>query len=127
MVLVPELLRAWCASLMLSQERAPQSLRVVAVGGAKTPPEVIALAADLGLPAYEGYGLSECGSVVALNTPGAVRAGTVGRPLPGLDVKIIDGEITVAGPNVMSGYLGKELHKGRWATGDLGDIDEDGF
>ena len=127
MVLVPELLRAWCASLMLSQERAPQSLRVVAVGGAKTPPEVIALASDLGLPAYEGYGLSECGSVVALNTPGAIRAGTVGRPLPGLDVKIIDGEITVSGPNVMSGYLGKELHKGRWATGDLGDIDEDGF
>jgi long-chain acyl-CoA synthetase len=127
MVLVPELLRAWTAALMLSGDKAPESLRFLAVGGAKTPPEALALAPDLGLPAFEGYGLSECGSVVALNLPGASRANTVGRPLPGLDVKIIDGEITVAGANVMSGYLGQTPHDGPWATGDLGTIDEDGF
>ena len=127
MVLVPELLRAWCAALMLSGEKAPNSLRLVAVGGAKTPPDIIDLAHDLGLPAYEGYGLSECGSVVALNLPGAARSGTVGRPLAGLDVQIIDDEICVAGPNVMSAYLGRPPHKGSWPTGDLGRFDEDGY
>ena len=127
MVLVPELLRAWCASLLMNSEKAADSLRLVAVGGAKTPPDIIALAETLGIPAFEGYGLSECGSVVALNLPNAMRPGTVGRPLPGLDVKIIDGEITVAGPNIMAGYLGREAHEGRWATGDLGALDEAGY
>ncbi len=127
MVLVPELLRAWTASLLLTGQTAPESLRFVAVGGARVAPELIEQAAQLGLPAFEGYGLSECGSVVALNTPAHSKAGTSGRPLAGLTVDIMDGEITVTGANVMQGYLGRPAHHGRLHTGDLGHLDEEGF
>lgn len=127
MVLVPELLRAWTAYLLLNGEKAPASLRFVAVGGARVAPELMEHADRVGLPAFEGYGLSECGSVVALNTPDQAKAGTSGQPLAGLNVEIIEGEITVSGPNVMDGYLGRTPHQGRLHTGDLGHIDENGF
>ena len=69
---------------------APRSLRFAAVGGAKVSAELITHARALGLPAYEGYGLSECASVVALNVPGADRVGSVGKVLPHLQVEIED-------------------------------------
>ena len=76
---------------------------------------------------HEGYGLTECCSVVAVNRPGRRKAGTVGEPLPGLDVRIEDGEVVVDGPTVMDGYL----HAGRaeqpWRTGDLGSLDRMAF
>lgn len=127
-VLVPELLRAWTGALMLGQRKAPDSLRMVAVGGAPTPPEVLTLARGLGIPAHEGYGLSECCSVVALNRPDDDRPGTVGRPLPGLDVNIAeDGEIVVRGPSAMHGYLdGPPVTDQTIRTGDLGRFDDDG-
>lgn len=125
-VLVPELLRAWAGSLILSGERAPASLRVVAVGGAPVPPQVLDAAVNFGIPCLEGYGLSECGSVVAVNRPGEAAPGTVGRPLDGLAVTISGGEIVVEGPSVMSGYVGREPHEGPWHTGDLGHFDEAG-
>jgi long-subunit acyl-CoA synthetase (AMP-forming) len=79
------------------------------------------------LPVYEGYGLSECCSVVTVNRPQSRRAGTVGKPLPGIKVDIDEGEIVVSGPTVMTGYLeGPEL-AGEWCTGDLGHFDDDGF
>jgi long-subunit acyl-CoA synthetase (AMP-forming) len=81
---------------------------------------------DLGIPVYEGYGLSECGSVVALNRPGERRPGTVGKPLPGLDVRIEDREIVVRGPSVMEGYLHGPPTQAVWRTGDVGEIDADG-
>ena len=59
----------------------------------------------LGIPVHEGYGLTECCSVVAVNRPGRRKAGTAGEPLPGLDVAIDDGEVVVRGPTVMAGYL----------------------
>ncbi|OXS13720.1 hypothetical protein CGX12_18210 [Zobellella denitrificans] len=82
----------------------------------------------LGIPAYEGYGLSECGSVVALNAPGRDKTGTVGRPLDHLRVRIADdGEIHVRG-GAMLGYLGAPpTAGGDIATGDLGRLDDDGF
>jgi long-subunit acyl-CoA synthetase (AMP-forming) len=92
------------------------------------PPALIAQAASLGLPVYEGYGLSECGSVVCLNTPEACRPGSVGRPLPHVRVRVDEnGEIHVAGA-VMKGYLGEaQADRQEIATGDLGHIDADGF
>ena len=82
----------------------------------------------LGIPLFEGYGLSECCSVVALNRPGATRAGSVGQPLEGLRVQIEDGEIVVEGPSLMDGYLHEDsLPPFRWRTGDLGCLDKDGF
>jgi long-chain acyl-CoA synthetase len=128
LILVPELLQA----LVVAAERGhrpPDSLAFVAVGGARVSPSLLERAAAAGIPAHEGYGLSECASVVCLNTPGARRPGTVGRPLPHVRVRIDDsGEVHVAG-STMLGYLG-ELPRARdqsIATGDLGAFDADGF
>ena len=125
-VLVPELLRAWVAGLSLSGRKAPSSLRFLAVGGAPVSPTLAEAGWALGLPVHEGYGLSECCSVVALNRPGDRTPGTVGKPLSGLTVTIESGEIVVEGATVMDGYLGRDASAGRWATGDLGDIDATG-
>jgi len=111
----------------MAGRRAPEGLRCVAVGGAPTPPALIEAAWAVGIPVYEGYGLSECCSVVTLNRPGALKKGSVGRPLPGLKVSIEEGEIVVEGPSVMEGYLGGPNPGGTWRTGDLGSLDEDGF
>ena len=125
-VLVPELLSAWTADLESKHKKAPPSLRFVAVGGAPVSPAAAAKAWSAGIPAHEGYGLSECCSVVAVNRPGERKPGTVGRPLQGLDVRIDDGEIVVRGPTVMQGYINSADVPAEWRTGDLGAFDEDG-
>jgi long-subunit acyl-CoA synthetase (AMP-forming) len=126
-VVVPQLLKQWVGELQAVGSRAPASLRFVAVGGAPVPRRVADKAGELGIPVHEGYGLSECCSVVALNRPGERRAGTVGRPLEGLKVSIDDGEIVVDGPSITDGYLGQGPAPAPWRTGDLGAIDQDGF
>jgi long-chain acyl-CoA synthetase len=80
------------------------------------------------LPVFQGYGLSECASVVCLNTPSHNRFGSVGRPLPHARVRInAAGEICVSGVT-MTGYLGEEAaYCEEIATGDLGEIDADGY
>ena len=113
-IVLPQMLLALTSTLE-GGARRPVSLRFVAVGGAKVSPALLARARRAGLPVYEGYGLSECASVVALNLPGADRAGSVGRPLPHAKVEIRNHEIFV---DSGSGYL---------ATGDLGRLDEAGF
>lgn len=130
MVLVPQLLQAWTMAAAVGRVAVPASLRFVAVGGAAVPEPVAARAWELGIPVHEGYGLTECCSVVAVNRPGERRAGTVGRPLPGCEVDIAaDGEIIVRSAAVASGYLGREdgPHDGVWHTGDLGRFDADGY
>jgi long-subunit acyl-CoA synthetase (AMP-forming) len=128
LILVPELLRL----LVASAERgwsAPSSLRFVAVGGASVAVELLERAEAVGLPVYEGYGLSECASVVCLNSPEARRKGSVGRPLPHARVRVgDDGELMVSG-TTMRGYLGDPPRRPgeEWATGDLGAIDADGY
>lgn len=127
LVLVPHLLAEWLRAIRSGAPRPPDSLRFVALGGAPVSPALSDEAWRLGVPVHEGYGLSECGSVVALNLPGQRRPGTVGRPLPGLDVTIADDEIVVAGPAVMDGYVKGPRVRGAWHTGDAGDIDADGY
>jgi long-subunit acyl-CoA synthetase (AMP-forming) len=126
-VVVPQLLKQWVGELLAVGGRAPASLRFVAVGGAPVPRQVADKAGELGIPVHEGYGLSECCSVVALNRPGERRADTVGRPLEGLKVSIDDGEIVVDGPSITNGYLGEGPAQRPWRTGDLGAIDQDGL
>lgn len=130
LVLVPELLRLLLALCTSTPTLAQQlkSLRFIAVGGGKVAPDLIKHARQLSLPVYEGYGLSECGSVVALNSPDADKPGSVGRPLPHCQVTIAcDGEIMVSG-SAMLGYLGSnEPTPEQIATGDLGHLDEEGY
>ena len=126
-VLVPELLSVWLAELAATGERAPESLRFVAIGGAPVAATLAEKAWTMGIPVHEGYGLSECSSVVAVNRPGKRRPGTVGQPLPGLQVTIDNGEIVVDGPTVMLGYQNGSDATRPWRTGDMGAFDADGF
>jgi long-subunit acyl-CoA synthetase (AMP-forming) len=125
-ILVPELLQSWTNELEALDRVAPASLRFVAVGGAPVPTTLIAAARGRGLPVYQGYGLTECCSVVSVNRPADDGSGTAGRPIPGVDVAISDGEIIVSGPTVMSGYLNGPDLAGHWATGDLGKFNPEG-
>jgi len=127
LILVPELLRLLIGAAKRGWTPPPE-LRFVAVGGASVAPALLEEAIALGIPAYEGYGLSECASVVCLNTPSESRRGSVGKPLPHARVRIDEhGQILVRGA-VMSGYLGeKESRAQEIATGDLGYIDADGY
>lgn len=125
-ILVPQLL---LALVMAAEQGAalPASLRYLAVGGGRVAPQLLARARQLNLPVFEGYGLTECGSVVCLNRPGAQRDGSVGQPLPHAQVQIVDGEIVVDGSRAL-GYLGGEmLPLGPIHTGDLGHIDAEGY
>jgi long-subunit acyl-CoA synthetase (AMP-forming) len=131
LILLPQMLRAWCGHLAQSGQRAPASLKLVAVGGAAVGAPLIHAAQALGIPACEGYGLSEGASVQTLNLPvptGAARAGSAGRALPHARLRVaLDGELQIAG-SLFSGYLGDTAPVPEWwPTGDLGRIDDDGF
>lgn len=125
-IVLPQMLQALLAALAPGDQRAA-SLRFIAVGGAKVPARLLGAARARGLPVFEGYGLSECCSVVALNLPGRERAGSVGQPLPHRPVRIAaDGEIEVGG--ALAHYLGQAPAADGWlATGDLGHLDQDGY
>ncbi|MEN4919041.1 AMP-binding protein [Achromobacter spanius] len=127
-IVLPQMLRAYSSWLRATGGHAPDSLRLMAVGGAAVGNELLADARALGLPVYEGYGLSEGCSVQTLNLPGADCPGSAGRPLPHARLRIAaDGEIEIAG-SLALGYLGQQPARERWLpTGDLGSVDDRGF
>lgn len=130
-VLVPQLLQALLAGLESGLQPA-EAFRFVAVGGAPVAPSLLERADALQLPVYEGYGLSECCSVVALNRPGRRVHGTVGQALPHVQLRVDDsGELHVRGA-CMLGYVGDDAGTGADAdgwlpTGDLVHIDAAGY
>ena len=127
-ILLPQMLRAWAGHLAQTGQRAADSLKLVAVGGAAVGARLIDAARAVGIPACEGYGLSEGASVQTLNLPGADRPGTAGRALPHARLRVAaDGEIEIAG-SLFAGYLGDTAPPPDWwPSGDLGEIDADGF
>ncbi|WP_105258615.1 AMP-binding protein [Pseudoalteromonas sp. T1lg88] len=115
LILVPELLKA-LVQACASGWQAPSSLTFIAVGGAKVAPQLIARAHDLGLPVYQGYGLSEAGSVVSLATGNGAG---VGEPLAHVRYEIRDDEMIIKAPTFL-GYLGEPNTQSQgFATGDL--------
>jgi len=127
-ILVPQMMLAWIGAVRAGVPR-PASARFMAVGGASVSERLLEAAHQAGMPVYEGYGLSECASVVALNPPRASQPGCAGLPLPGLQVSIADdGEILVAGRGYL-GYVGQPPRDpaAPVATGDLGHLDADGY
>jgi long-chain acyl-CoA synthetase len=114
-------------------------IRALVSGGAPLSPELGLTFYGAGLTIYQGYGMTESSPVITANRPGANRIGSVGRPIPGVMVKIADdGEILCSGPNVMLGYYHRDEEtrsalapdkEGRvWLhTGDIGYLDADGF
>ncbi|MFH0258209.1 AMP-binding protein [Vibrio rumoiensis] len=125
LVLTPALLMA-LIQIVAHQPDLAKSLNFVAVGGARVAAQLIQKAHQLSIPAYEGYGLSECASVVSLNTPAMMKAGTSGQVLNHVQAKVSsDGELWVKG-NIALGYLGEPFGDEWLATGDLAELD-DGF
>jgi long-chain-fatty-acid--[acyl-carrier-protein] ligase len=136
-----------------------KSLRLIFVGAEKCPDTLVERCRKLVPEAclLEGYGITECAPVVSVNPPGANRPGTVGRPLPGIEVRVLDmkgvnpetgdvelgealpprtmGMLVVSGPTVFPGYIGQETNSPfrefdgkRWyVTGDLAELDADGY
>jgi long-subunit acyl-CoA synthetase (AMP-forming) len=106
-----------------------------AVGAAPVPVDVLEFFLAMGIEICELWGMSELSSAATLNPPGAVRVGTVGPPLPGVEIKLAaDGEVLVRGPIVMKGYrnmperTAETFDADGWlASGDIGEFDEAGY
>ncbi|MGI6611521.1 MAG: long-chain-fatty-acid--CoA ligase [Limnochordia bacterium] len=126
-------------------QEAMAGVRVCLSGGAPLPVAVLeGFSRAYGIPIREGYGLSEASPVVSVNVPHQVKAGTVGPPIPGVRVRVVDeqgrdqppghpGELLVQGENVMTGYFGlpkatSAALRGGWLhTGDIATLDDDGY
>ncbi|MFP4534834.1 MAG: AMP-dependent synthetase/ligase [Spirochaetaceae bacterium] len=110
-------------------------LHTVISGSAKLSPDICRFFINIGVPVYEGYGMTEASPVIAVNHPKKRKVGSVGPILPGVEVRISsDGEILARGPNIMRGYhnrpdaTAETITEDGWLkTGDVGSLDEEGF
>lgn len=109
-----------------------RDMRLFVTGGSKFDPLVGRDLYSLGFTILQAYGLTETSAAATINTPDEAHIDTVGRALPGMEIKIVDGEIAVRGPNVMQGYHNRPdataavMKDGWFYTGDLGRMDESG-
>lgn len=126
-ILLPELLSAVLVAIDQGWT-VPKSIEFIAVGGSKVSQNLLHRAKELSLPIYQGYGLSECTSVVSLNTPENTHIERTGRVLEHLSLEIEDGEVVVSG-NAFLGYIDHEdtWYQDKVYTGDLGFIDTQGY
>jgi long-chain acyl-CoA synthetase len=139
LVTVPLFLKLLKAEAERGALRPSWLIRSIFVGGSPLDPSLEDFFESAGIEVFPGYGLTECSPVVAANSIRARRRGTVGRPLPGVEVRLVEesdgtGEIWTRGPHVMKGYLDDEEatramidDEGWLKTGDLGRFDADGF
>jgi long-chain acyl-CoA synthetase len=109
-------------------------VRNAVTGAAPIAPEILEFFYACGVPVMEGYGMTETATAATISTPEAHKFGSVGRALPGTEIKIADdGEVLLRGPNIFQGYYRnpeateETLADGWLHTGDLGSVDEDGF
>lgn len=133
MVVVPLVLRLLRDELT-RRPAVANRLDALFCGGACLSQELATGYAEMGIPLYQGYGLTELSPTVSMNSPLHNRPGSVGRPIAGTEVRILDGEILVRSPGLMAGYwLDDELtstvidEDGWFHTGDLGTVDSDGY
>jgi long-chain acyl-CoA synthetase len=135
----------WLADTLIFstvRERFGGRLKYAVSGSAALNRDVADFIDALGITVYEGYGLTETSPITSANYPGNRKLGSVGKPIPGVTVRIdhaitgdpVHGEIIVYGPNVMQGYHNRDdenravlLPDGGFRTGDMGMIDDDGF
>ena len=136
--LPPKLRRKWniANKLVYKQikEKVGGRLRGMISGGAALNPEIGKFFWAVDIPVCEGYGLTETAPVIAANPFVKTKIGTVGKPLPNLEVQLApDGEVLVRGPSVMKGYYKNEkatadaFDNGWYKTGDIGELDAEGF
>ena len=132
MIMMPQMLKQ-LVNHLLEQPQDLSFIKFIAVGGAVCSAALLNQAQQLGLPVYQGYGISECGSVISLNNT-ADAVGSVGRPLQHCQVSLAgDGEITVKGPQFL-GYLAQnndiqaavDSEQSEFETGDIGHFDDQG-
>ncbi len=110
------------------------NIKIMISGGAPLSKNINKFFLNIGLPLYQGYGLTETSPVISVNHPNASKFGSSGKIIPNIEVKIAeDNEILVKGPNVMHGYYKNQketnlIIENSWLkTGDLGYIDDEGF
>lgn len=133
MMAVPQLLRL-LYPVLARTPAAADALRALFSGGAPLSRDLLDRYDELGLPVYQGYGLTELAPAVSMNSPRRNRPGSVGRPLPATEIRIDEGEIVVRSPGLMRGYWADReataavIEPDGWFhTGDLGYVDEDGY
>jgi long-chain acyl-CoA synthetase len=125
-------------ALLRLKDAGPEDVKSLyaALSGGEPLPSTIreGFEKKFGQPLYEGYGLTETIGPIAFNVPGAIRAGSVGRAIPGAEIKIVEEEVWLRGPMIMKGYLHLPAETaealtpdGYFKTGDLGHIDNDGY